>query len=71
MNERPITVKIRTEDAIRFFETKAALAKALQINPQAITTWGEFVPELRAFQLREISPETFSNQAADTAQEAA
>ncbi len=70
MNEPLTTVRIRTEDAIRFFETKAALAKALKINPQAVTPWGEFVPELRAFQLREMFPHAFPKTEA-AAQEAA
>lgn len=63
-----LNVRIRTEDAIRFFETKAALAKALNIQPQAITPWGEFVPPLRAFQLREMYPSAFSGSGDLTAQ---
>jgi len=65
MNE-PSNVQIRTEDALRFFETKAALARALNINPQAITPWGEFIPELRAFQLRQLYPDVFEVRQTDT-----
>lgn len=60
MDEQP-SKKIRTDDAVQFFESAANLARALNIRPQAITSWGEFVPELRAYQLIELHPEVFGN----------
>lgn len=60
----PTLIKISTADAINAFGSGAALARALNIKPQAITSWGEFVPELRAFQLREIRPEIFGKKSA-------
>lgn len=56
--------RIKTEDAVQFFEGKANLAREFDITPQAITSWGEFVPELREYQLRARYPEAFPAQAA-------
>lgn len=44
-----------TQQAIAHFGTKAALARALGIKRQAITTWGKTVPLLRALQLEKIT----------------
>ena len=57
-------VHIRTEDAVRHFKSKAALARALSVKPQAITLWREFLPPLRAFQLREMYPVIFVDKPA-------
>ena len=35
---------MKVEDAVRFFGTKAALADALGIRPNAVTGWKDFVP---------------------------
>jgi hypothetical protein len=45
---------MKTADAIQAFGTKAAIAQALNITPQAVSYWGDEVPELRAYQLRDI-----------------
>ncbi len=50
---------ITVEAAIFAFGTGRALAKALGITPQAITAWGAFIPELRAYQLRDTCPVEF------------
>ena len=50
-------MKIRVDDAARLFGSKANLARTLGIKPQALSGWGEFLPELRAFQLRELHPD--------------
>ena len=57
-------LKIKTADALEFFSIKgiggtANLARALSIQPQAISQWGEYVPELRAYKLREMHPAHF------------
>ena len=49
-------LRIRVDDAVRYFGSKAELARTLKINPQALTTWGEFIPELRAYKLRDLYP---------------
>jgi DNA-binding transcriptional regulator YdaS (Cro superfamily) len=46
---------MKTADAIKFFGTRTALAKALGITKQAVTQWGETVPEGRAYQLQVIT----------------
>ena len=44
-----------TNDAIQLYGTKAALAAALGIRKQAVQTWGELVPALRAAQLERLT----------------
>lgn len=56
--------RIKTADAVKFFGTQADMARALGITRQAITIWGEYVPALRAFQLRERYPHVFHVRAA-------
>ncbi len=61
---RQSSKKFRTDEAVQFFETSANLARALNIRPQAITSWGKYVPALRAYQLRELHPAEFGAPAA-------
>ena len=55
-------MNITKEKAIRLFGGKAKLARALNIKPSAVTQWkdGKPIPELRAYQIRELKPEAFS-----------
>ena len=53
-NETP---RIRLTDAVSYFDTKANLARELRINPQAITNWGDYLPELRVYKLLELHPQ--------------
>jgi hypothetical protein len=46
-------IKIRVDDAVRYFGSKAELARRLDVTPQALTKWTEYLPELRAFEFRE------------------
>ena len=46
---------MKTQEAIDFFHGAGPLAKALGITRQAVHDWGETVPELRAYQLSQIS----------------
>lgn len=43
-------------EAIKLFGTAAALAEALGISRSAVAQWGETVPKLREFQIRELRP---------------
>ena len=45
---------MKTADAISAFGSPAELARALQITRSAISQWGDTVPELRAYQIREL-----------------
>lgn len=40
----------------------AAVAMALGISPQAVSKWGERIPELRLYQLRRLRPRWFRRQ---------
>lgn len=46
---------MKTRDAIDYFESQAALAKALGITTSAITQWGEDVPARRALELEKLT----------------
>lgn len=48
---------MKTSDAIKAFGGVKQLADALGIWPQAVYAWGENVPELRRYQIREILAE--------------
>lgn len=45
---------MKTQDAINQFGTVRKLAEALGLSVQAIYAWGENVPPLRAYELRDI-----------------
>jgi len=45
---------MKTSDAIRLVGSRQALADALGITRQAISQWGETVPRLREFELRDL-----------------
>ena len=44
-----------TVDAVSYFGSKVAIAKALGINKSAVTNWGKSVPTLRAYQLQVLT----------------
>lgn len=46
---------MKTQDAIRFFGTKASLARALRITKQAVNGWGNTVPLGRAYQIEVLT----------------
>ena len=46
---------MKTKTAAEFFGSKKKLADALGISPSAITMWGEDVPELRQYQIEQIT----------------
>ena len=45
---------MKTQEAINAFGGVKKLADALGTWPQAVYKWGEDVPELRAYQIREL-----------------
>jgi DNA-binding transcriptional regulator YdaS (Cro superfamily) len=47
-------MNMKTEDALREFGDALALANALGITRAAIYQWGETVPPLRAYQIRDV-----------------
>ncbi len=46
--------------AIRFAGSAAKLARVLGISDQAVSKWGEDIPALQAYRLREIKPRWFA-----------
>lgn len=46
---------MKTKDAVTYFGTKTALARALGTQKSAISNWGEIVPRGRAFELEVIT----------------
>jgi len=46
---------VKTSDAIRFFGSKAELARALGIKRQAITSWRDRVPLARQYQIEQLT----------------
>jgi len=46
---------MKKNEAIEFFGSQVKLADALGINKSAISQWGDYVPELRAFQIEKIT----------------
>jgi DNA-binding transcriptional regulator YdaS (Cro superfamily) len=42
---------MKTNHAVKYFGSKAALARALGINKGAVSQWGERVPKGRAYQI--------------------
>lgn len=50
---------MKTQTAITLAGGHTALAKILGITSSAIHQWGETVPPLRVFELKELRPEWF------------
>lgn len=46
---------MKTKQAADFFGSKKKLASALGISPSAVTMWGEDVPELRQYQIEQLT----------------
>ena len=45
---------MKSKDAISAFGSPSHLAAALGITPSAISQWGDNVPPLRAYQIRDL-----------------
>lgn len=45
---------MKTSDAIAWFGSRKKMADALGVWPQGIYRWGDDVPPLRAYQIKEI-----------------
>lgn len=50
---------MQTKTAITLAGSTTALAELLGISLSAISQWGENVPELRVYKLRELKPDWF------------
>jgi len=56
---------MKTSYAIDLFGSIKNLAAALGITIHAIYQWGDEVPELRVYQLRDLRPDVFRPELAD------
>jgi len=45
---------MNTSDAVKRYGSKAELARVLGITPQAISQWGDELPELQALKLEKM-----------------
>lgn len=66
---------MRTEDAIRFYGSQSALARALGIAQASVAGWGEYPPGGRQLQLEKITrnklkaePDCMASKGADDKQ---
>lgn len=46
---------MKTESAVAFYGTKKKIADVCGIQKSSVSSWGEYVPKLRAYQLEEAS----------------
>lgn len=51
-------MKVLKEDAITAFGGVVKLAQALGIKHPAVSSWGEYVPPLRGYQIHELLNQT-------------
>lgn len=59
---------MKKSDAIDYYGTAVALAKALGINKSAVSCWGDSIPQGRAYQLEVLTGGKLKvNQADSTA----
>jgi hypothetical protein len=56
---------MKTKEAIAAFGRRADLARALGITRQAVSRWGEDVPDLRVYQIREVLRQRKDTQGED------
>lgn len=54
---------MKTTEAIAIFGNKVKVAEALGLTKQAISAWGEEVPPLRVYQIREFLARRQADQA--------
>ena len=50
---------MKTADAISLFGSKSEIARLLGISKTSVQEWGDVVPDLRQFQLEELSRYVF------------
>ncbi len=53
---KKVQVLMKKSDAIQAFKTKVGVAKAIGITKQAVSLWGDMVPEGSASKLLLVNP---------------
>ncbi len=46
---------MRKSDAIAYFKTQTKLAAAARVTKSAVSQWGEWVPEAKAYRLQSLT----------------
>lgn len=64
-------MSIRKADLIEILGTHIAVAQVLGITRSAVSQWGEFIPELQEYRLRERDPDLYQRAAARASSRAA
>lgn len=54
---------MKTSDAVKAFKNKVGVANAIGITKQAVSLWGEVVPEGSALKLLRVDPSIKHSQA--------
>jgi predicted transcriptional regulator len=57
---------IHKSDLLQVYKTQAAVARALGITRSAVSQWGDVIPELQRFRLRELQPEVYAKVAKES-----
>lgn len=57
---RPKKCLVRKDDVIAYFGNRVKTAQAFGISPAAITSWPNYIPEVRARQLLEMTSGAFT-----------
>lgn len=50
------------DEAIALFGSSAEMARALGVTPQAVSKWGEELPALRVYQIKELQAQKDKSQ---------
>lgn len=54
--QKNMQIVMKTSDAVKAFKTKVGVAKAIGITKQAVSLWGDVVPEGSALKLLLVDP---------------
>lgn len=60
VHARPQKCLVRKDDVISYFGNRVKTAQAFGISPSAITSWPDYIPEVRARQLLEMTSGAFT-----------
>lgn len=58
---------MKTKDAISMAGSAAALSRLLNITQSAISQWGDAVPDLQVYRLKDLRPKWFKKPRAEAA----
>ena len=62
VNKGSYNADMKKKEAIKLAGSAYKLAKMLGVQRQAVSKWGDDVPPLRVYQLRELYPDVFGKR---------